>query len=162
MNELRRALPFLAFALAVFIAGCTLLPGPFRPSSPSPTSTPTEIEAAQAAWAVAGIDDYRLDIGFLCGCSLAGNAVVDVVDGKLVSVQLNGTEIAPDTAAPFGLTIDGLLAEGDRAVDQGGTVAATFDPATGAPVRLDIDYMPTAIDDELTIVVNSLTPAPGN
>ena len=30
---------------------------------------------------------------------------------------------------------------------------------TGLPTRLDIDYLPQAIDDELSIVVNAFEPA---
>ena len=105
------------------------------------------------------IDDYFLEIGFLCGCSLAGKAEVTVEDGVPGLVLVNGQAVAAADAAPFELTVDGLLAEARRALEQGGTVVASFDPATGQPRRLEIDYLPGAIDDELTIVVNQLVRA---
>jgi hypothetical protein len=166
MIELRRALPFLAFVLVLFVAGCSLLPKPspsepegsIFPVGPAPGDT-RAVDAALLAWQDAGIDDYRLDLGFLCGCAIAGNVIVDVEDGQPVRVLVNGNEVEAGDAAPFGLTVDGLLTEARRALTEGGTVTAQFDPANGRPTRLDIDYLPGAIDDELSIVVNSLTPA---
>jgi hypothetical protein len=160
MTEVRRALPFLAFVLVLLVAGCSLLPKPSSAApegsifsvGPAPGDT-SAVDAATIAWQAAGIDDYVLSLGFLCACSLAGNTVVTVEDGQPVRVQVNGKDVQAADAAPFLLTIDGLLAEARRALVEGGTVAAQFDPATGRPTRLDIDYLPNAIDDELSIVV---------
>ena len=50
MIELRRASPFLAFALALLMAGCSLLPAPLDTAAPTElTADPTQPEAAVAA-----------------------------------------------------------------------------------------------------------------
>jgi hypothetical protein len=170
MTELRRALPFLAFVLVVFVAGCALLPPPLRSLGPlqsePPLTSPTPvgaidvhaIDAAQAAWDAAGIDDYQLDLGFLCMCMTPPRVIVDVVDGVPTALDDHGRPIDAAKLEFTPVTVEQLLQEARRALDNGGTVVATFDPATGAPTRLELDYAPLAIDDELTIFVNSLTP----
>ena len=171
MLELRRAVPFLAFALALLAAGCALLPGPFETSAPEgspvpilPAGDPTDAEAALAAaaasWATAGIDDYRLDLGFLCACALPPRVIVEVVDGVPTVTDADGKPLDAEKLAITPVTLDQLFAEIGRAQEGGGIVHATFDPVTGLPNRLDIDYLPQGIDDELSIVVNAFEPAP--
>ena len=171
MTELRRAAPFLAFAFALLVAGCALLPAPFGTSAPEGSPVPilpagdsTEAEgslaAAAAAWATAGIDDYRLDLGFLCACALPPRVIVEVVDGVPTVTDRDGKPLDPDKLAVTPVTLDLLFAEVRRAQEAGGVVTATFDPVTGLPSRLDIDYLPQGIDDELSIVVNAFEPAP--
>jgi hypothetical protein len=169
MLELRRAAPFLAFALALLVAGCALLPAPFGKSEPEgsphpmlPPATRTADEAAIAAaaasWATAGIDDYRLDLGFLCACALPPRVIVDVVDGVPTATDGDGQPLDPDKLEFTPVTIDALFAEAGKAFANGGTVDAALDPVTRLPSRLDIDYLPQAIDDELSIVVNAFEP----
>ena len=171
MLELRRAVPFLAFALALLLTGCALLPAPFGTVAPEesphpmlPSGDPSEEEAslaaAAASWATAGVDDYRLDLGFLCACALPPRVIVEVVDGVPTVTDGDGQPLADDKLAMTPVTLDQLFAEIARAQQGGGIVHATFDPVTGLPNRLDIDYLPQAIDDELSIVVNSFEAAP--
>jgi hypothetical protein len=72
----------------------------------------------------------------------------------------DGNPLAADKLAMTPVTPDQLFAEARKAVANGGTVGATFDPVVGVPQRLDIDYLPQGIDDELSIVVNAFEPAP--
>ena len=165
MIELRRAAPFLAFALALLVAGCTLLPAPFGNATPGGSPVPmatiaTEqiaLNLAAERWAAAGIDDYRLDLGFLCMCALPPRVIVEVVDGVPTATDGDGKPLDADKLAFTPLTVDQLFAEGRKAFTNGGTVAASFDEM-GVPGRLDIDYAPQAIDDELSIVVNAFEP----
>ena len=173
MIELRRALPFLVVALAVLVAGCSLLPPALRPANPlEPSPVPTlgsptpvgaidaqALDAARAAWDAAAIDDYRLDLGFLCMCAVPPRVIVEVVDGVPTATDGDGNPIDPDKLAFTPVTVDQLFDQARRVLDNGGTVVATFDPTTGVPDRLDLDYAPMAIDDELTIVVNDFARA---
>ncbi len=111
-------------------------------------------------WAAAGIDDYRLDLGFLCACALPPRVIVEVVDGVPTVTDGEGKPLDADKLAMTPVTVDQLFAEVRRAQEAGGVVKATFDPVTGLPSRLDIDYLPEGIDDELSIVVNAFEPAP--
>jgi hypothetical protein len=173
MIELRRALPFLVLVIGMFVAGCSLLPPALRsaipleaspvpiPGSPTPVGAidAQAIDAAHAAWDAAAIDDYRLDLGFLCMCAVPPRVIVEVVDGVPTATDGDGNPIDPDKLAFTPVTVDQLFEQARRAMDNGGTVVATFDPLTGVPGRLDLDYAPMAIDDELTIVVNEFAPA---
>lgn len=176
MLELRRAVPFLAFALSLLVTGCAMLPGPFGKPTPEgspipvqPAADPTEagdpteaevaLAAAAATWTAAGIADYRLDLGFLCACALPPRVIVEVVDGVPTVTDGDGKPLAADKLAMTPVTMDQLFAELRRAQAGGGEVQATFDPVTGLPNRLDIDYLPQGIDDELSIVVNAFEPA---
>ena len=171
MIEIRRAAPFLAFALSLLVTGCALLPAPFGQRAPEaspvpvqPSGDPTEadpsVAAAAASWAAAGIGDYRLDLGFLCACALPPRVIVEVVDGVPTATDADGRPLDAAKLAMTPVTLDQLFAEVRRAQEAGGIVTATFDPVTGLPSRLDIDYLPQGIDDELSIVVNAFEPAP--
>ena len=168
MHELRRAAPFLAFALALLVAGCALLPAPFGKPDPAGSPVPiAPIDTQQIAlnlaaerWASAGIDDYRLDLGFLCSCALPARVSVNVVDGVPTATDADGKPLDADALLRTPVTVDQLFAELRRAQAGGGEVQATFDPVTGLPTRLDIDYLPQGIDDELSIVVNAFEPTP--
>jgi hypothetical protein len=171
MVELRRAAPFLVFVLSLLVAGCALLPAPLGSPAPAgspvpirPSGDPTEADpslaAAAAAWAAAGIGDYRLDLGFLCACALPPRVIVEVVDGTPTATDADGRPLDAGTLAMTPVTLDQLFAEIRRAQAAGGVVKATFDPVSGLPTRLDIDYLPQGIDDELSIVVNAFEPKP--
>ena len=80
------------------------------------------------------------------------------MDGVPTVTDGDGNPIDADKLAFTPVTVDQLFAESRKAFANGGTVAATFDPVTGTPARLDIDYVPQAIDDELSIVVNAFEP----
>jgi hypothetical protein len=80
--------------------------------------------------------------------------LVEVVDGVPTVTDGAGQPLDADKLAMTPVTLDQLFAEIRRAQEGGGVVQATFDPATGLPSRLDIDYLPQGIDDELSIVVN--------
>ena len=167
MIELRRAAPFLAFALALLVAGCALLPGPLGKAAPAGSPAPvapisTQLIALNLAaerWAAAGIDDYRLDLGFLCACALPARVHVEVVDGVATATDAEGRPLDAAALARTPITVDQLFAEGRRALEGGGMVEAQFGD-TGVPGRLDIDYLPQAIDDELSIVVNAFEAGP--
>ena len=133
-------------------------PAPDPTEAGAPTAAEVALAAAASDWAAAGIDDYRLDLGFLCACALPPRVIVEVVDGVPTVTDGEGKPLDADKLAMTPVTVDQLFAEGRRAQAAGGVVKATFDPVTGLPSRLDIDYLPQAIDDELSIVVNAFEP----
>ena len=107
VQEIRRAIPFLAFpivafALAILISGCgsgaiaTTSPSPsLQPPPPSPTPTPPTLVATitptaeptakldrigrnRAKWSQAGIDTYRLTLQYGCFCEFGNGVPVNV------------------------------------------------------------------------------------
>src|SRR5690606_6063300 len=69
----------------------------------------------------------------------------------------------PDSDAPTDpttevLTVEGIFDEIQDALDEGADeVVVDYDPDTGRPLRVDIDWMAMAIDDEMGITVDSFT-----
>jgi hypothetical protein len=74
-----------------------------------------------------------------------------------------GTETIDDPDSPTDpatdvLTVEGIFDEIQAALDGGAdTVTVDYDPETGRPLRVDVDWLSMAIDDEMGIRVDSFT-----
>jgi hypothetical protein len=155
MTELRRAAPFLAFALALLVTGCALLPG--SPGSADPTGM-TELVVAGRTWRAANVGDYRLEVRFSCECAMSGVARIDIDDGQVADAGVNGVPLPPDLWQAFPLTVPAMFDQASLAIERGGTAIGEYDRTTGVPISLTIDPEPRAIDDELMIQIDSFTP----
>jgi len=73
----RRALPFLAACLALFVVGCSLLPAPLEgaPTAP-PAALPADLAARRDAWLRLGPVDYTWVIQMGCECGLNGEYTI--------------------------------------------------------------------------------------
>lgn len=143
---------------AVALAGCSLLPGqPVPPATGVPVSD--DLATHQRAWASGGVTSYTWQVTFGCECLLSGPTTVTVVDGAPVEVMGGMGVVRPEDIEGFPLTIDALYAEARRTLEGGGTVAVTWDPASGLPVTMQLDRDLQAVDDELFVTVDSVTPA---
>jgi hypothetical protein len=162
VTELRRAIPFLLLPLVLLVAGCGLLPWELPGVGPSPM--PAGESAAllaenEQAWAASGIDTYVWELEFGCLCAMDGPVTVTVVDGQVTEASDAGGPIARDRLASFPLTVDAVYTEAGRALASGGTVESAF-AAGGVPLRLRLDPIIDAVDDELSIEVLDFTPTP--
>ena len=145
----RLAAPFL---LALALAGCD-------GSGTEPVGegvegrTPAALADARAAWAAGGVDAYRIVFVRSCECShaTAGPWTVEVRDGRVVAAESAGgaTEqaVEPRTVAGFFDALDRAFADSVAAV------RFRYDPATGLPLSLFIDYVAEMADDELSVRV---------
>ena len=160
MIALRRALPFLALCLALFLVGCSLLPAPLNRapvSLPSPLAgLPPDLAAQRDAWLLLGPRDYSWVIQYGCECGLNGEFTVTVVDGQATEVQWP-PRIEPGVALPV-QTVDDLYAKAAATIADGGEVHATWGNG-GIPTTITFDPVPNAIDDELSVTVVSFTPS---
>lgn len=148
------ALAVLALAVGLLAGGCSMLPAPFGSSVTG--TLPRDVEQAFAAWRASGLATYTMDVEYQCFCALQGGVTVDVRDGQVASVMQEGAKVDPSRLAGFPLTIDAMYARIVAVLAQGGTVTADFDPG-GIPTRIEMDPVPNAIDDELTIVIRQVT-----
>ena len=157
----------IAALVALIVGGCSLLPSPATPNpvnvppatAASPTVDPSSTLAqAQAAWAAAGIHDYTWVIGYSCECAGA-MLQVTVVDGKPTQVKSLQKVLNSSDVTGYPLTVDALLEKAADGVRGGGTVRGTYDP-NGVPTQLTIDFVPNAVDDELSFGRVSFDPAP--
>ena len=150
----RGRLPFALLAGAL-LAGCA-------------GAGPAEVEGgggaeglarARARWEATGLDDYRYTLARNCFCigSAVGPAVVTVVDGTVTSVVRQGegepadAELYPSVEGLFDVVEDALRRDAHE-------VDVTYDPATGVPVHIWIDYVEMAVDEELGFEAGLPTP----
>jgi len=115
-------------------------------------------EQARSRWEDSAIDSYTLDLEVQCFCSVGGRFEVTVTDGVIESVTGASGRGAPPDVDSFDFTVPGLL---DSLTGWSGStpdfIAAGFDEL-GYPVDIHIDAITEAVDDELTVLVRSLTP----
>jgi hypothetical protein len=155
--ELRRALPFLAISLLVFVAGCGLLPfGTPVPGGPAGA----EIAAHQRQWQQQGVGSYVWQVSFLCECGISGQATITVVDGMVTEATNPAGPLPIDDVASFPLTVDGLFTEALRTLADGGSVDVTWGGPSGLPTSMFLDRDLQAIDDELSVSVDTFEPTP--
>lgn len=145
--------------LALVVAGCELLPLaspiPAIPAGPEAA----EIAAHQRAWQQLGVRSYTWQVTFGCECGLSGPTSINVVDGAATTASNPAGPINMDDASAFPFTVDALFAEALRTIANGGAVKVTWDPATGLPKTMFLDRDLRAIDDELSVSVDSFQPA---
>ncbi len=161
MREVRCALPFLAFALALFVTGCSLLPITNVPTVPSPplaAAVLDDLAAQHALWTAQAVTSYTWTVSYACECSLGGPTTITVVDGTVTSATNAGKPLDLSVFGGFPLTVDGLYDQATAALLHGGHVTGTWG-GLGVSAKVNIDPEPQAIDDELFVTVIDLVPA---
>jgi hypothetical protein len=157
----RRALPFLAACLALFLVGCSLLPAPLNSvpnTQPGPQAAlPADLAAQRDAWLRLGPREYTWVIQYGCECGLNGEYTITVVDGQVTEIGWPPRAEAEIGELPVG-TVDELYAKAAETIGEGGEVHATWGDG-GLPTSITFDPVPNAIDDELSVTVVSLTPS---
>jgi len=157
---LRRALPFLAACLALFVVGCSLLPAPLNgapATQPSPqVALPADLAARRDAWLRLGPVDYTWVIQMGCECGLNGEYTITVVDGQVTEIGWP-PRMEPGVELPV-KTVDDLYAKAAETIAEGGEVHADRGDG-GIPTTITYDPVPNAIDDELSLTVKSFTPS---
>ena len=115
--------------------------------------TPTALADARAAWAAGGVDAYRVVFVRACECSraVAGPWTVEVRDGRVVAAESAGgaTEqaVEPRTVAGFFDALEEAFAADVAAV------RFRYDPETGLPLSLFVNYVAEMADEELSVRV---------
>ena len=118
------------------------------------------LERAEARWAEHAPAEYSFTLARLCFCPPPQRAIVVVEEGEVVTVlpAEPGGDV-PAEARPYFLSIEGLFDEVRRALLEADEVDVTYDPRTGVPVRVAIDWVAAAVDDEVTYEVTGLSDA---
>ena len=159
-----RKLLVLLTLLALAVAACSSAAQ--AGGNPTGSGNQTEIERNLDKWRDANISHYRYRLNISCFCVFSQDMplVIEVMDGKVVSMEYeSGKEIdAPDLELfnKFS-TIDRIFAEVEAglagAADE---VKVTYDETYGFPVDITIDYVKEAIDDELYLTVSNFEVLP--
>jgi hypothetical protein len=146
MYRMRR----LCFILALTIAAAGCSKSPFELAA-------SELSEARSRWASAGVRDYTYRVQRVCFCPGVPTLAVTVRNGAFVSATDFQTGAPADTAG-YGdyLTIDKIFALLDRYVAQKpAKFEGSYDAALGFPIRVEIDPVFNAVDEELTINVSA-------
>jgi len=126
---------------------------------------PGELQRHRAIWERTGPSSYAYAVELLCFCAFRGPARVTVRDGALVSIEV----LEPEDGAPslsqaelaeLFPTVDGLFDLLEEAVDRDAyAIDVTYDPASGVPLELYVDYDENVADEEMGMrVTEPVTP----
>ena len=153
-----RRLPGLALALVAFAAvACTTVPGVTQ----GPTGPIAERAAAQQLlWTSQGIRSYTFTIERQCFCpeEYRGPFDVTVVEGAPTLVTIGGRVALADRVATLPKTMEATFALVlAQAATEPGVV---YDDRFGFPLRIALDPIKNAIDDEVTYLVSNFRPSP--
>lgn len=139
--------PSFVLALALASAGCSATPLGLAKD---------ELAQARSRWTASGVRDYTYRVQRVCFCPGIPTFVVTVRNGAFVSATDFQTGAPADTAG-YGeyLTIDKIFILIDRYVAQNpAEFSGSYDTALGYPIRVEIDPVLNAVDEELTINVS--------
>lgn len=150
-----RRLSFFVLLLSTLgVAACDI-------SGPGPSEL-HELSTNRARWSEEGPDAYSYAIRRLCFC---GGPVLHAVrvtvseDGTVERVFVETGEEVPEELQDLFPTVDGLFDVLVDAFDRNArSVDVTYDPSSGAPLDIFIDYEENVDDEELGFdVVESVT-----
>ena len=140
------------YAVALFVAvtgGCGIS-GPARSKA--------QFERAKALWTSTRVPDYSYTLQRVCFCASVDPVRIAVVGGQVASrTNITTNQPVPAAEAPLYPNIDGLFAIVEDAFNRASSISATFDPVNGIPLSAVIDYVSSAIDDELTLSASNYT-----
>ena len=138
-------------ALAAALAACLLAAA--AACDDGPTTPRDELRDARRRWEAARPAAYAFTFERLCFCpvELTRPTVVTVRGGAVESLRYvdGGGPVDPRFASAYP-TIDGLFdAIAEALARPPASFSATYDPARGYPVRVDIDPIRDAVDEEV-------------
>ncbi|MBT8488975.1 MAG: hypothetical protein KJO65_09165 [Gemmatimonadetes bacterium] len=110
-----------------------------------------DIDGNRELWERQGLDTYRYAVERLCFCGLAGPVRVTVVDGDATErVFVQSGDPVPEDQADWYPTVDELFSILVDAVQRNAhDIEVTYDPDTGVPLDIFIDYEQNVADEEL-------------
>ncbi len=143
--------------IAIALSACLL-------ASCSPQAR-SELAAARSRWQAAGISHYRFNLGVGCFCPYTQKMPlnIEVMDGRVVSMQFkDGSPVSASEQKIFEeyQTIEALFDFTEGAIGKADEIQVAYDPTYGFPVRVNIDYIKQAVDDELMLSVSDFQPLP--
>lgn len=122
----------------------------------------SQLEQNRAKWESSGLKDYSYTMQRSCFCLPDATRPVDIsVDGGKVSgATFSDTgQPLPDSLSYNSLSVTDMFQVIDDAIAGGAHVVdVSYDKDTGQPLRISIDYLQGAVDDELTLTATKAQP----
>lgn len=111
-----------------------------------------------ALWEAAALDAYRYELSRACFCALAGDFVVTVEEGVVVSARRAQADTVPHSELQYLETVDDLFATVQRAIEhEAYRFRVEYHPELGYPTLIDLDPERNTIDEEIWLVAGNLT-----
>jgi hypothetical protein len=135
---------WLATLLCVVASSCSVL-------DPEDDAQRDELESARSRWEMVGPAAYRTIQNHVCFCGTDLRGPIEIRVGAAGTTR---TYVADGRAVPSNLvqffpTVEELFGEIEEALDEGADeVRVTYDPTTGAPLDVWIDYSERTADEE--------------
>lgn len=110
-----------------------------------------EIDRNRELWERQSMESYRYAVERVCFCGLAGPVRVTVVDSAVSQrIFVQSGDPVPDQQADWYPTVEGLFSILFDAVQRNAhDIEVTYDPDTGVPLDIFIDYEQNLADEEL-------------
>jgi hypothetical protein len=109
------------------------------------------LESARDRWEDQGPDSYRMNVTRICFCAVEwiGPVLVRVTPTGVTRTYVSDGRAVLVDAERFFPTVEGLFDEIEEALEEGAhRVQATYDPRSGAPLEVFIDYDERVADEE--------------
>jgi uncharacterized protein DUF6174 len=110
-----------------------------------------ELESARERWQREGPGAYRTTQTHVCFCGteVRGPVMLRVTASGTTRTYVADGRAVPSDLVKFFPTVEGLFDEIESALDEGADqVRVTYDPTTGAPLDVFIDYSERTADEE--------------
>ena len=149
MLRSRPSFPLIIVLLAAGLSACVV----------DVTGVNGELESARARWAANQPSAYEVTVRTLCFCIENRPVIVAVRAGAIESRRYADTGLAIDPRfASLFPAVEGLFAVVDDAVARhAAQLDVQYDAVRGFPVRISIDYIKNAVDDEIVYLVSDFT-----
>ncbi|MDX1675026.1 MAG: DUF6174 domain-containing protein [Longimicrobiales bacterium] len=117
------------------------------------------LEENRMIWEQSGIDTYRFELTRACFCALAGDFVVTVDDGVVVSAHPVMGDTLPAAERQYLETVDDLFDRLERAIEEEvHEYRVEYHLQLGHPTVAYLDPIRNAIDDEIQLEARELVP----
>jgi len=115
------------------------------------------LQEARQRFAQLAAPNYEYDYQRACFCFDPSNVHIEVRNDEIVSIRdlSSGLEVVPQDPNAY-LTIPQLFDFIDSALTFADVVDAEYDPASGVPLSLAVDFQREAVDDEIGIRIFDL------
>lgn len=130
--------------------------------APACSSELFELNAAHARWKALTLESYDFELTRACLCPDSTTAhLVEVRNGKVSAVRrVSDGLVVPLDKVPWVLTVDQLFEQLSLASREAASWSAEYDPRTGVPARISIDWILRMADDEDAYTARLVRPSP--
>ncbi len=125
----------------------------------------SELDSNREKWTNQNVSHYRYDLQIGCFCAFRDKMplTIEIKDGQIVSVT-DATGAAPSDQEMEWykeyIGIDKIFDYAQKATQEADKTEITYDPETGIPTQVSVDWMEQAADDEMGLTISNFEKLP--